>query len=268
MSAGSAIADQWREMVTVALLGTDRREPPVPAPGVLADLAADEPRDSPSQRLLQQAAASTVLRRAGVRVAPPCSPFAAPAEDPRPLTPATATHTWRQIVANWPVLEDEWLLAVVTAGLRLSPELIGPLLVRHRTDATRRARVFAAAGPLAAWLVEHEPRLAPSGRKVADMEAIGELPDLPTVQELAAVLGVAPSHAAAVLARGLDSGAFGVSHRATLINFVARVRPEALPEIAEALDHVDPSLSAVGLAFSLADLARLRHRMLTELEAA
>ena len=268
MSTGSGIADQWREMVTVALLGTDRREPPAPAPGVLADLAADEPRDSPSQRLLQQAAASTVLRRAGVRAAPPCAPFAAPDDDPRALTPAVATRTWRQIVGNWPVLEDEWLLTVVTSGRRLAPELVGPLLVRHRTDATRRARVFAAAGPLAAWLVEHEPRLAPSGRKVPDMESIGELPELPTVQELAAVLAAAPAKAAATLAHGLDTGAFGVSHRATLINFVARVRADALLVIGESLDRVDPSRPAIGVAFSLADLARLRHRMLIELDPA
>ncbi len=262
----TAVAEQWREMVTVALLGSNRREPPPPAAGLLADLAADEPRDSPSQRLLQQAAATTVLRRAGLRPAESCQPFAAPADDPRPLTPPAATRTWRQIVTDWPVLEDEWLLAVVHAGRRLAPELIGPLLTRHRTDPTRRARVSVAAGPLAAWLVEHEPRLAASGRRAPDPEAIGELPDLPTLQELAAVLQAPPQQSARVIAAGLDSGAFGVSHRAVLTNFAARVRPDALDAIAAALDRVNPSLIAIGLAFSLADLARLRRRMLDELE--
>jgi hypothetical protein len=262
------VAEQWREMVTVALLGTDRREPPAPTPGVLADLAADERRDSPSQRMLQQAAACTVLRRAGVRPGPPCAPFAAPEDDPRPLTPPPATRTWRQISTNWPVLEDEWLLAVVTAGRRLSPELIGPLLVRHRTDVTRRARVLAAAGPLANWLVEHEPQLVTSTWRAPDLETLGELPGLPTLQELATVLSAPPDESAEVLAAGLNRGIFGISHRAVLINFVARVRPDALPAIADALDRVDPSLPAIGLSFSLADLARLRHRMLAELEPA
>jgi hypothetical protein len=255
-------------MVTAALLGTDRRDPPAPAPGPLADLAADDPRDSPSQRLLQQAAASTVVHRAGVRPAPPCTPFVAPADDTRPLTPPSATRTWRQIVGSWPVLEDEWLLTVVASGRRVSPELIGPLLARHRTDAVRRARVFAATGPLAAWLIEHEPRLAASGRRVADSEAVGELPDLPTLPELTAIAHAPPPQVAAAVADGLSRGVFGTSHRAVLVNFVARIRPDALAAVAEALDRVDPSRPAIGLAFSLADLARLRHRMLTELEPA
>ena len=38
------LTDYWREMVTVALLGTDRRDPPVPPKGGLADLAADDPQ--------------------------------------------------------------------------------------------------------------------------------------------------------------------------------------------------------------------------------
>ena len=42
-----------------------------------------------------------------------------PDDDPRPVTPPAATATWRRIVADWPVLEDEWVLAVIQSGRRL-----------------------------------------------------------------------------------------------------------------------------------------------------
>jgi hypothetical protein len=58
------------------------------------------------------------------------------------------------------------------------------------------------------------------------------------------------------------------SHRAVLVNLIARLRPDTLDALATALGRVDPSLPSIGLAFSLADLARLRHHMLTELESA
>ena len=61
-------------------------------------------------------------------------------------------------------------------------------------------------------------------------------------------------------------GVFGLSHRAVLINLVARINPASLPAVGEEIGDVDPSLPTIGLAFALADLARLRHQMLTELE--
>ena len=60
MTVTETVADYWREMVTVALLGTDRRDPPSPLAGGLADLAADDPQPTPSQRLLQQVAGCAV----------------------------------------------------------------------------------------------------------------------------------------------------------------------------------------------------------------
>lgn len=267
MSNGATIADRWQEMLTVALLGTDRREPPRPAVGLLADLAADEPRPTASQRLLQQAAATTVVRRAGIRPAPAEPPFAAPADDPRPITPPASTGTWRRIVNDWPVLEDEWLLAIVLTGRRVAPELVGPLLARHRTDIVRRARVFAAAGPLAAWLVDHQPHLAASGRRAPDPELLGELPDLPTLPELSARLHDSATAAADAMTAALAERVPLNARRPVLVNFVARVAPTSLPLLAERLDRFDPSSPAIGLAFALADMARLRHRMLAELTA-
>ncbi len=43
-------------------------------------------------------------------------------------------------MAEWPVLEDEWVLTVIERGMRLPPDVVVALLIRHRTDATRLAR--------------------------------------------------------------------------------------------------------------------------------
>jgi hypothetical protein len=260
------LTDYWREMVTVALLGTDRRDPPVPPTGGLADLAADDPQPTPSQRLLQQVAGCAVAQRAGVLPGAAQRLIAPPDDDPRPMTPPAASATWRRIIGDWPVLEDEWVLAVIHSGRRLAPELVVPLLARYRTDATRHARALVAAGPLGNWMTEWSPRLGCTAKTRAVMETIGELPELAIVPDLLPVLWATPKQAAKTIAGGLSSGVFGLSHRAVLINLVARVDPASLPALGEAIGHVDPSLPTIGLAFALADLARLRHQMLTELE--
>lgn len=266
-----SVAQQWQAMLTTGLLGTDRREPPAPPRGLLADLAADEPRRSPSQRMLQQVAAAAVLQRAGLRPAPAAPMLQQPPHDPRPITPPAATATWHRVVADWPVLEDEWLHTVVTNGWRVAPELAVALLGRHRSDTTRRTRAIAATGPLAGWLIGHAPHLAGSSRRAPRHEDLAELAELPTLADLAALLHAPPAAVARAVAGGLHSGAYGTTHRAVLINFVASVRADSLDELADALARanavdLDPSRSTIGLAFTLADLARLRRRMLIELE--
>ncbi len=263
------LAHHWAEMVTVALLGTDRREPPTPPTGGLADLAADHPRPTPSERLLQQVAACTVVRRAGLLPAPPVALVAPPEADARPVTPLSATATWRRLVADWPVLEDEWLLAVVATGHRLAPELVPVVLARHRTDAVRHERALLAAGPLGQWMIGWSPRLACTGKRPAGIEhAVAALPELPMVPELQPLLTAAPADVAGVVGAGLTQARFGAGHRAVLVNFVARTAPASLPALVAALARVDPVSPSVGLAYALTDLAALRHHMLTELEPA
>ena len=262
------IEHYWAEMVTVALLGTDRRDPPAPPSGGLADLAADDPQPTPSQRLLQQVAACTVVRRAGVVAGPPAVTVAPPGADPRPVTPPTATSTWRRVVADWPVLEDEWVLAVIHSGRRLAPELVPSLLARHRSDATRHARVLVAAGPLGRWMIDWSPRLACTAKQQPVAELLAEVPGLPTLPELLPLLGAPAAEVAGALADGFAHAGFATAHRGVLVNLLARVSASSLPACARALDGVDPSSPSIGLAFALADLAHLRHHMLTELELA
>src|SRR4051794_26345364 len=175
-------------MVTVALLGTDRRDAPTPPTGGLADLAADDPQPTPSQRLLQQVAGCTVAQRAGLLPTARLPLVAPPDDDPRPVTPPSASATWQRIKTDWPLLEDERMPAGAQRGRPLPPGLVVRVRARPRPDATRHARALVAAGPLGGWMIEWSPRLACTSRVPASMEAIGELPDLAIVPDLLPVL--------------------------------------------------------------------------------
>ncbi len=253
----------WHELVTAALLGTDRREPPMPPAGPIADLVDDTVRPDGASRMLAAVGAVAAVRRAAFVAGPPAPRLQMPEADQRLCCSAAAVATWRTLVAEWPVLEDEWVLTVVQRGMRVPPDGLVELLQRHRNDATRRARVALAGGPLASWLVDHVPSLAATTGKTVSAESVATLPELPVPPELAELL-VADAHIfVRRLAQGFDAGEFGPPHRAVLVNLFARCRPEVLPNATATF-----GTAHVGLAVALADLASLRHRMLTELGAA
>jgi hypothetical protein len=259
------IEQHWRDLVTVALLGTDRRDPP-PAPGPIADVVADTVRSSPSERMLAQVAASTAVRRAGVLPGPVIDELATPERDDRPPCPPAAVDRWHHITTSWPVLEDEWLLTLIAAGWRIAPELLPSMLLRHRADAVRRTRVMVGAGPAGRWLVGHVPDLAPRHpNATVTPEALRELPELPIAPELAQMLDWPGAETGAVLGQSIESAALGPAHKAMLVNMVARVRVGALVDLAEVLSSVDSMSPGHGLASVLADAAITRHRMLEEL---
>jgi hypothetical protein len=256
-----SVAAFWEELVTTALLGTDRRDPPEPPPGPLADTVADATRPTASGRMLAAAAACTAVRRAGITPLAPAVQLAPPEPDGRPMVPASTAERWRYVVAHWPVLEDEWLDWVAGGGWRLVPDLLVALLLRHRADPVRRARVDALGGAMVPWLVGHRPELAAT-RPPLDT---GTRPPLAVGPDLAPLLGGEPGAVAATIASRLSSAAFGPPHRAVLVNFVAGVRADALPLLADALRTVNPASPSAGLAYALADLATTRHEMLAEL---
>jgi hypothetical protein len=128
-----------------------------------------------------------------------------------------------------------------------------------------------AAGPIGPWLVEQLPDLG-GGRTGTSAAAVPrapaglpELPELPISPELAPLLDASGAESGRVLGAALEAGALGQSHRAVLVNLLARVRADALAELAEVLEAVDPASPGYGLATVLADLAVTRRRMLDEL---
>ncbi|MEV8568428.1 DUF5691 domain-containing protein [Streptomyces sp. NPDC051322] len=146
----------WEELVTAALLGTDRRPSPAGAPALL-DLAA----------------VHTVRRRAGLRPAPAAArPVPAP-PDPRPEPPAPARHRLAQLLADRagtsnsggrrgaaPDLTEllpAWLTAAAHFGYRAPASLIDALLDAARARTDLRPQALAFVGPRGLWLARLNP---------------------------------------------------------------------------------------------------------------
>ncbi|MFC7637780.1 DUF5691 domain-containing protein [Streptomyces thermogriseus] len=151
----------WEELVTTALLGTDRRTPPGGAPGRTAPLA-----------LLDAAAVQTLRRRAGLRPARAAErPEPAPA-DPRPPLPAAAARRLATLLADRPgaagggrrgaapdlmELLPQWLAAANARGYAAPPEALPALLDAARSRTDLRPAVLTFGGPRALWLARFNP---------------------------------------------------------------------------------------------------------------
>jgi hypothetical protein len=150
----------WEELVTTALLGTERRTPPGGAPGREAPVA-----------LLDAAAVETVRRRAGLRPAKAAARPEPVAEDHRPALPAAAARRLALLLADRPgtsggrrgtapdlmELLPQWLASANARGLAAPPQAVPALLdaARGRTDLRPAALKFA--GPRAMWLARLNP---------------------------------------------------------------------------------------------------------------
>ncbi|MFF4348061.1 DUF5691 domain-containing protein [Streptomyces sp. NPDC001530] len=151
-SAGAPAGGSWEELVTVALLGTERRPPP----GWAAPVA-----------LLDAAAVETLRRRAGVRPARAAARPEPAARDPRPPLPHAAARRLAMLLADRPgtggggrrgtapdlmELLPQWLALANARGFAAPPQALPALLdaARGRTDL--RPAALAFAGPRALWL--------------------------------------------------------------------------------------------------------------------
>jgi hypothetical protein len=145
----------WTEVVTTALLGTDRR--PLPA-DLLPGASGSKPVQDPVTALLDHAA----RHRAAERAAPPLAPCppapVAPADD-RPWAAAPAQELLARLLLRPDAeLVNAWLAAAMARGVRPAPE--------HWTDlvalaATRpgydRGLLGGALGSQGLWFVEQNP---------------------------------------------------------------------------------------------------------------
>ncbi|MFH8514957.1 DUF5691 domain-containing protein [Streptomyces gelaticus] len=148
----------WEELVTTALLGTDRR--PAGAAGGPAGL-------------LDAAALHTVRRRAGLLPADPAArPEPAPA-DPRPALPPAARRRLAQLLADRSAaggpagrrgtapdlteLIPQWLTTANRRGFRAPAALLPALLDAARARTDLRPQALAFAGPRGLWLAGLNP---------------------------------------------------------------------------------------------------------------
>ncbi|WP_405553410.1 DUF5691 domain-containing protein [Streptomyces sp. NBC_01171] len=178
-------APTWDDLLTTALLGTDRRPLPVDPAG----------REVPAA-LLDAAAVAAVRRRAGLRPGRAGTrPEPAPA-DTRPALPPAAAHRLTLLLADRPgggggrrgstpdltELLPQWLAAANAHGYAAPPQAVPALLdaARARTDLRPAALEFAGARAL--WLA----RLNPDWR-FAQRSASGGTSALPGAEDDAGV---------------------------------------------------------------------------------
>ncbi len=274
MSAPTA-TETWNELVTVGLLGTDRRDPPELPDGPVADVVADAVRDTPQGRLLASVSAMVVARRCGARPLDVRPSLIGPPADTRPMIPPVAARRWHHIVVQWPVLEPEWLAAAGAAGWKPSPDVLVAMLRRHRRSPSVAALVTAFGGPVAPWLVEHLPDLQPFESRLGT--AAPEARVLTVPAELERILDEPGTALADALVSGLNAGEFKWAHRTVLLNTMARIPHRSLEAVVIALASGRAAIQdgsgtagarAAPLALweSLLELAEVRRAMLDELE--
>ncbi|MFH9678773.1 DUF5691 domain-containing protein [Streptomyces globisporus] len=153
----------WEELVTSALLGTDRR-PPAPR-------GAPVPADAPAA-LLDAAALHTVRRRAGLLPAVPEARPEPAAPDPRPALPEAARHRLAHLLADRSApsgggrrgtapdlteLIPQWLAIANRRGFRAPAALLPALLDAARARTDLRPQALAFAGPRGMWLAGLNP---------------------------------------------------------------------------------------------------------------
>lgn len=188
---GGPVPLPWEELVTSALLGTDRRPPGV-ASGSGPDGAAAE--------LLDAAALHTVRRRAGLLPAP-AAPRPAPAPvDPRPALPDAARSRLAQLLADRgapsgsggrrgtaPDLTElipQWLATANLYGYRAPDAALPPLLDAARARTDLRPQALAFAGPRGLWLARLNPDWKFALRGASGSALLPEVTDAEAVRRL------------------------------------------------------------------------------------
>ncbi|GAA2910572.1 DUF5691 domain-containing protein [Streptosporangium fragile] len=138
---------EWEDLVSTALVGTDRR----PLPG----------QAEPETEVLARAAVQTLRIRAGRRPVPVAEPPAAAApEEQSVVSRAAADRLARILGGEQPRMLDEWLRAAAGRGYRLAPHLLPELLDRAAKDRSIRPHLGVLAGHRGRWLAGLNPAWA------------------------------------------------------------------------------------------------------------
>lgn len=139
----------WNELVSAALVGTERRAfAPDPAIGA----------DDPAQALLRQAVLSTIPALTGAQPAPYEGPVPEPAPaDDRPLIPGAVRLRLRAVLDVYAKYLAEWLEAVRAAGLRVPLAAMPGLLDAGRQNVACRGALAEVLGARGHWLARQNP---------------------------------------------------------------------------------------------------------------
>ncbi len=153
----------WHDIVTAAVLGTERRPfmPPAPGDGLGDLLARLDPADQEGA-LLGAAAAAALYRRAielpPVERRPPPEPCD---QDDQPrCNPQAARHLASMLGGQHREVLPEWLEVAAAADRRVPEVLLPALLELGREDADLREAIGRVLGKRGRWLAAQNPAWA------------------------------------------------------------------------------------------------------------
>lgn len=155
---GAGESAVWQDLVSTALVGTDRRN--APSAGRFTATA-----ETPAAALLSSAALLSAWRRGGNAGSAYSAELVgdqagaggeataeASAEDPRPLLPGATSARLTALVASRAEILPEYLAAAARTGFRAPAELLPPLFDYARGSISVRASLMTLAGPRGTWL--------------------------------------------------------------------------------------------------------------------
>jgi hypothetical protein len=255
---GASAADEWSALVTTAVMGTDRRTPPPPAPGWDAWASSTDP----AVAVLDRAAAVVAARRAGACPAvapqgllPPAPP------DPRPACPqACGAHLARILGGEHEILLAEWLERCEAAELQLPWALLPTLLLKARRQPHLDVLVRRIAGGRAAWLAEAVPELG-----------VAVAPPPPKPDAVPFRSPQRPDDSGAVVAAIVtlfadESATWNTTQQLTLL--AASIDPAWLPPLVADLSRLRFNVTTERTRAAVLGLAEHRHAMVQSFEHA
>jgi hypothetical protein len=159
-------ASTWADLITTALLGTDRRPVPNELPGTWAGLV---PREDPARRVLDLAAQYRAWSRAGTVLGTADPPPSAPSTAGTSAPAAAQELLGRLLEVSASSLINHWLVACVNRGLLVSAEYWQPLAVLAAGSVGLDRRLLGLAlGDRGLWFVRQNPSW---GRLAAQISA-------------------------------------------------------------------------------------------------
>ncbi|MCF8605793.1 DUF5691 domain-containing protein [Gordonia sp. HY442] len=177
----AAVAAWSDELLSAAVLGTDRRPAPTPPPG----LGTGDPDLDPAQALLAQASLAAAIDRAGRTAVRATAISAAPAEH-QPLAPPRAVQVLRMLIETPPsppdmrfALVDRWLTTAAAQGVRLPAGQLPVLLALAGTRPELKPALRSAWGERGQWLATltdtpSSPRPSPQAPPTGVRNGLGE----------------------------------------------------------------------------------------------
>lgn len=164
----------WQELITNALVGTDRQPVRLPPPGApVTNLLADLDPAAPERTLLGASAVLTLYRRTG-RL-PATNPAPAPEPCPPEAQPVCSLRAGQHLAlmldkGHREVL-PEWLAAATHAGQRIPTQYLVALLEAGQKQSALRAALLPVIGQRGRWLAAQNPAWDYANADLAEVHA-------------------------------------------------------------------------------------------------